>query len=93
VGSGVFGPGNQFAVRHLYSDRPLQLLVVGQVNEAETALTENFLDAVSTDVRGGGRNTNGLAGFPSRFVYGLVRIVHAGCPSFSGVWSLQSASQ
>jgi hypothetical protein len=93
IGFGGFGAIHEFVMRHLDCDAPLQLVVVSEIDKAETALTENFLDAVATDVRGGGCSTNGRAGFPSRFVYGLVGIVHAGCPTFSWVWSVQSASQ
>ena len=50
VGFGVFGPGDETAVRHLDSDTPLQLLVVRQVNDAETALSQDSLDAIATDV-------------------------------------------
>ena len=38
VGFGVFGPSHQLAVRHLDGDEPLQLVVVGQVDEAESRL-------------------------------------------------------
>jgi hypothetical protein len=51
-------------------DEPFQLGC-----EAEAALTENFFDAVATDGRGGGRSRKGRAGFPSGFVYRLVRVL------------------
>ena len=69
----------QLAVRHLDGDQTLQLVIVGEVAEAESALTEDFLDAVATDVRGRGFRKDRLDGFPSGFVYGLVRIVHTDC--------------
>src|SRR5205814_5086278 len=34
----------------LDGDEPLQLVIVGEIDEAETASTENFFDAVATDV-------------------------------------------
>jgi hypothetical protein len=80
-------------MRHLDGNKTLQLVIVGEIDKAEAALTEGFLDTVATDVRGGVRSRNGRAGFPSRFVYGLVSIVHAGCPSFSWVRSAQTAAQ
>ena len=49
VGFGVFGAVHQLAVRHLDGDEPLQLVVVGQVDEAEAALAQDPLDAVATD--------------------------------------------
>ena len=39
-------------MRHLDGDEPLQLLVVGQVDEAEAALAQDFLDPVATDSLG-----------------------------------------
>ena len=38
------------SVRNLDGHESLQLVIVGKVDEAETALTEDFLDAVATDV-------------------------------------------
>jgi hypothetical protein len=61
---------------HLDSDETLQLVIVGEIDQAETALAEQALDPVATDVRGGGCPRNGLAGLPSGFVHGLLRIVH-----------------
>ena len=57
IGFGVFGPGHQLAVRHLDGHETLQLLVVGQVDEAEAAFAQDSLDPVATDSLGllGGR--------------------------------------
>ena len=38
-------------MRHLDGDGPLQLIVVGEVNEAEAAFAQDPLDAVATDLR------------------------------------------
>ena len=54
VGFGVFGASHQLAVRHLDGHGPLQLVVVGQVDEAEAALAQDSLDPVATDVLGRG---------------------------------------
>ena len=91
VGFGVGGLSDELGVRNLDGDEPLQLVVMGEVDEAEAALAQHSLDPVATDLRGGGRSRNARAGFPSRFVYGLVRIVHAGCPSFS--WGVIGAGR
>ena len=52
IGFGVFGPSHQLAVRHLDGDEPLQLVVVGQVDEAEAAFAQDLLDPVATDPLG-----------------------------------------
>ena len=49
VGFGVFGSGDEVGVRHLDGDEPLQLLVLRQIDEAETALSQHSFDAVATD--------------------------------------------
>jgi hypothetical protein len=85
VGFGGFRAIHQLAMRNLLGDEALQLVVVGEIDEAEPSLTEDFLNAVATNVRGSRRSRDGRAGFPSRFVYGLVSIVYAGCPSFGWV--------
>ena len=36
-------------MRHLDGHGPLQLVVVGQIDEAEAALAQHFLDPVATD--------------------------------------------
>ena len=62
IGFGVFGPGDQLAVRHLDGDEPLQLVVVGQVDEAEAALAQDPLDPVATDLAGRGFRRDGRDG-------------------------------
>src|SRR5262249_20627716 len=47
---GVGGLGDELGVRNLDGDGPLQLVVVGQIDEAEAALAQDLLDAVSTNV-------------------------------------------
>ena len=60
VGFGIFGSIHQLAMRHLDGHEPLQLVVVGQVDEAEAALAQHLLDPVATDVlRLGGGNGQG----------------------------------
>ena len=39
-------------MRHLDRHEPLQLVVVGQIDEAEAALAQHLLDAVATDPLG-----------------------------------------
>ena len=51
VGFGGFGPIHQLSMRHLDGDEPLQLPVMSEVDEAEAALSADFLDPVATDVR------------------------------------------
>ncbi len=54
---GIFGLRDQFGVRHLDGDRPIQLLVLGQIDETEAPFAQHLLDAVATDPLGmfGGR--------------------------------------
>ena len=47
---GVFRPGNEPAVGHLDRHEALQLVVTGQVDEAEIPLSENSLNPVTADV-------------------------------------------
>ena len=49
VGFGIFGPGDQLAVRHLDGHGAMQLLVVGQVDQAEAALAQQPLHPVAAD--------------------------------------------
>ena len=79
VGFGVFGPGDEPAVRHLDGDEPLQLLVVGQVDEAEAAFAQDSLDPVATDALGllGGNLVHGCRLMRA----GAVGVVHGQFPS------------
>ncbi len=47
---GIFGLRDQLGVRHLDGDEPIQLLVVGQIDEAEAPFAQHFLDAVATNL-------------------------------------------
>jgi hypothetical protein len=49
---------------------------VGEINQTETALAQQALDPIATDVRGSGHGSIGLTRFPSGFVNGLAQIVH-----------------
>jgi len=49
---GVGGLGDELGVGNLDGDEPLQLVVVGEVDEAEAALTQHILDSVATDLLG-----------------------------------------
>ena len=86
IGFGGFGAVHQLAMRHLDGDKPLQLVVVGEVNEAEPALAQNFLDPVATDVRRhGGSAINGGC-FPAVRLEGtcFFEVVHSPChPAFT----------
>ena len=84
VGFGVFGAGDQLAMRHLDGDRPLQLVVVGQVDQAEAALAQEPFDPIATDVGGHGGPSPGVEGLPG--VFGgrqerIGRFVQVGGPS------------
>ena len=50
IGFGGFGTIHQLAMRHLDGDETLQLVVVGEVDEAEAAFAQDFLDPVATDL-------------------------------------------
>ena len=79
VGIGGFGAIHQLAVRHLDGDEPLQLIIVGQIDEAEAALTEHFLDAVATNLlwlRSGNGGGGGLVVAARMIITGLLRVVH-----------------
>src|SRR5262249_18393887 len=79
VGVGGFGTIHQLAVRNLDGAGPLQLPVVGEVDDAGPAPAEHLLDAVATDVRRqGGIRVNGGGGVcVSRLVRtGFVGLVH-----------------
>ena len=49
VGFGVFGSGDEGGVRHLDGDESLQLLVLRQIDEAETSPSQDSFDAVAAD--------------------------------------------
>ena len=63
IGFGVFGPSHQLAMRHLDRHEPLQLVVMGEIDEAEAALAQDLLDPVATDALG--RREVARAGGPS----------------------------
>src|SRR5262249_35739819 len=50
VGFGVTRPSDKPGVRHLDGHEPLQLLVVGQVDDAEATLAQDFLHPVATNL-------------------------------------------
>ncbi len=50
VGVGVFSAGNQAGVRDLDRDLTLQLLVVGQIDDAESTYAQDSLDLVAADL-------------------------------------------
>ncbi len=80
IGFGVFGASHQLGVRHLDGDEPLQLVVVGEVDEAEAALAQDFLDAVATDVlrlRGGNTIDGGLVVAARLVITSSFRVVHS----------------
>jgi hypothetical protein len=80
-------------VRHLDSDGPVQLLIVSEIDNAESPLTKHFLDAVATDPLGMlGRCSLTLRDrFPFRVLRHIdcIRFVHVcsclayPCPAFS----------
>jgi hypothetical protein len=80
VGFNIFGLGNQPTVGHLDRHAPLQLLVVGQVDDAEAALSQDSLDPVATDALGmfgrGLRWGRGLREFRSTGT-SAIGVVHA----------------
>src|ERR1700687_1459091 len=78
-------------VRHFNGHHPLQLVVMCEIDHAETALAQQLLDPVAPDVRGRGRIAWGWV--PSGLVYGLVRVVHARRPAPGHVWLFQRAAQ
>jgi hypothetical protein len=78
VGFGVFGPGNKSGVRHLDGDRPLQLLVVGQVDDTEAASAQDSLHPVAADAL---RPRSGTLVNGGRLVWTrLVEVVHGQGP-------------
>ena len=80
VGIGGFGVIHQLAVRQLNGDEPLQLIVVGQIDEAEAALTEDLLYAVATNVlwlRSGNGGGGGLVATARMIITGSLRVVHS----------------
>ena len=49
VGFGIFGSIHQLAMWHLDGHRAAQLVVVGQIHQAEPALAQHSFDPVATD--------------------------------------------
>jgi len=47
-----FGPTEQVPMRHLDRHEPVQLLIVGQVNQSEAAFTEDFIHPIAADPLG-----------------------------------------
>ena len=79
---GIFGLRDQPGVRHLDGDGPVQLLILGQIDEAEAPFAQHFLDPVATDpLRAcSGRTFILLDGVPLvilRHIVGI-RVVHVG---------------
>ena len=90
VGFGGFGAIHQLAMRHLDGDEPLQLVVVGEIDEAEAALTEDFLDAVATDVlrlRGGNAIDGGLVVAARLVITSSFRVVHSAVRYYVSLFS------
>src|SRR5205823_4455484 len=74
----------QFAMRHLDGDEPLQLVIVGEIDKPETALTDDFFDAVATDVlrlRSGKGINGGLVVAARLVITGSFRVVHGSSSS------------
>jgi hypothetical protein len=57
IGFGISRQSHQSGVRHLDSDVPVQLVVLGQVDPTEAALAQESLDAVAADVGGHEKGT------------------------------------
>ncbi len=91
IGFGIFRLCHSLRMGHLDCHGTLQLVVVGQVDQAETTLAEYLLDPVAPDVRGGKRI--GWGWLPSGLVHSLGQIVHADFPSSGWVYSAQIAVQ
>ena len=49
VGFGIFGSIHQIAMRHLDGHRAAQLVVLGQIDQAEPALAQHSFDPVATN--------------------------------------------
>ena len=88
VGFGVFGPGDEPAVRHFDGHEPLQLLVVGEENPTETALAQDSLDPEAADAPGllGGDFIGGIWLVRA----GAVEVDHGWCNSGACVSGLSS---
>jgi hypothetical protein len=67
-------------MRHLDGHEPPALVIVGQINKAESTFAQHPFDPVATEVAKGGLGSEGRDWFPSRVVNGLVKIVHGSCP-------------
>ncbi len=66
---GVFGPADQPAMRHLDCHRPAQLVVLGQIHQAEPTLAQHAFDPIPTDSIGelsGGLVTSNGRSLPGR---------------------------
>ncbi len=47
---GIFGLGDQLGVRHLDGNQPIQLLVMGQIDETEAPFAQHLFDAIATNL-------------------------------------------
>jgi hypothetical protein len=73
-------------VRHLVDgDEPLQLVVLGQVNQTKTAFAQDSFHPVAADAVGHGLSGNRRGWFPFWLIKGLHRIVHTTLPSLAVV--------
>ncbi len=50
IGFGIFGGGYSITVRHFDCNRATQLVVMGQINEAEATFAQDFLYPIPTDM-------------------------------------------
>ena len=73
---GFFRTGDETAMGDLDRDGPLQLVVVGQVNQTKTALAQDSFHPVAADVLGRGLSRDGRDWFPFWLINGPQRIVH-----------------
>jgi len=87
VGFGVRGLSDELSVRDLDGHEPLQLVVVGEVDEAEAAPAQHLLDPVATDlVRKCGRGVSdgGCVHVTRPVCTRIASVVHELDPSATG---------
>ena len=63
---GIFGLRDQLGVGNLDGNQPIQLLVVGHIDEAKAAFAQHFFDAIAANLfeRLSGAASSGEMGFP-----------------------------